>query len=80
MRPWCDVMTGRLDTYSKWLENGKTWLFLEKELNRLLPDVNRSAPAAYEACLGALREINEQGKWPGTTIGRRLVILDSNKR
>ena len=41
--------------------------------------MNKSPPAIYDVCLQALRDINSSGRWPGTTIGRRLVILDSNK-
>ena len=72
-------MQPRINLYQQWLKNGKTWLFLEQNLMRMVPKLDKTVPALYSACLEALRLINSSGKWPGTTIGRRVVIFDKNK-
>jgi len=72
-------MQPRINLYQQWLNNGKTWLFLEQDLMRMVPKLDKTVPALYSACLEALRLINSSGKWPGTTIGRRVVIFDTNK-
>ncbi|GMI03031.1 hypothetical protein TrLO_g8883 [Triparma laevis f. longispina] len=79
LKPWCETMLPRIDLYHQWLANGKTWLFLEKDLLQMVPHLDKTVPFLYISCLSALRSINSTGTWPGTTIGRRVVIFDEKK-
>jgi len=79
LEPWCKDVEPRLALYAQWLQNGSSFLFLEQALARMLPSMDFTVPKLFEVCLGALRNIEKSGEWPGTTIGRRTVIVDAEK-
>ncbi len=79
LKPWCRDTQPKLAVYSKYVECGRSMIFMEKALTAMLPDINKSVPAIFEVTLEALRDIDRNGMWPGTTVGRRSVIVDPTK-
>ena len=78
-KAWVKMIEAEVKLYVKWRDAGRSWRFLEPGLMRQLEAKDMVVPKLYHDTLTALREIVRDGGWPGTTVGRRTVMVEDGK-
>ena len=81
LEPWAEKARLQLQEYRTWKQSGQNNIHdtLETPGDSLPPleSLNTTVPPVYERVLRLLREADQSGRWPKTSVKRQLVMVST---
>ena len=90
LKPWAEKANQHLNSYRTWLKNlsessqniQPTTGIDESTGSSVVPSldsVDSTVPALFEKVLYHLREVDQSGQWPSTTLKRQMVMITTSE-